>query len=153
VTAASLLATLLVTLAGVGGVVPGMKPEQVARRWGTPLRLSEEIRPGCRTAEVRRSSVRGYALFERGRFGAVWFRRGVLTRSGIRIGSTRAALVRAYGPRLRWRRHPYEHGGWFVFLAQRSRPRWQIRFDLSRHGRVVQIGFGGRAVTYDEGCA
>jgi hypothetical protein len=153
VTAASLFATLVVTLGGVGGVVPGMTPEQVARRWGTVLRLSEEIRPGCRTANVRRGTLRGYALFERGRFGAAWFRRGVSTPSGIKIGSTRAALVRVYGSRLRWRRHPYEHGGWFVFLTRTSRPRWQIRFDLSRHGRVMQIGFGGPAVRYDEGCA
>jgi hypothetical protein len=153
VTAASLLATLLVTLDGIGGVVPGMTPEQVARRWGTVIRLSEEIRPGCRTADVRRGGVRGYALFERGRFGAVWFRRGISTPSGIRIGSTRAALVRAYGPRLLWRRHTYEHGGWYVFLTRRSRPQWRVRFDLSRHGRVFQIGFGSRAVTYDEGCA
>jgi hypothetical protein len=153
VTVAALVVTMLVTLEGVGGVVPGATPEQVARRWGTVIRLGEAIRPGCRTADVRRGRMRGYALFERGRFGAVWFRSGVATPSGIRIGSTRAALVRAYGGRLRWRRHTYEHGGWFVFLRRSSRPRWQIRFDVSRHGRVFQIGFGGRAVTYDEGCA
>jgi hypothetical protein len=154
VTALSILATLLVTLDGVSGVVPGMAPEQVARRWGLVIRLSEEeIRPGCRTADVRQGRARGYALFERRRFGAVWFRSGISTPSGIRIGSTRAALVRAYGTRLQWRRHTYEHGGWYAFLTRHSRPRWQIRFDVSRHGRVFQIGFGGRAVTYDEGCA
>ena len=113
----------------------------------------EEIRPGCRTADVRQGRVRGYALSQHSRFGAVWFRSGVSTPSGIRIGSTPAALVRAYGMRLRWKRHSYEHGSWYAFLTRRSRPRWQIRFDVSRQGRVFQIGFGGGAVTYDEGCA
>jgi hypothetical protein len=143
-----------VTLDGVGGVVPGMTPAQVARRWATRVSLrSEEIRPGCRTADVRAGSMRGYALFERGRFGAVWFQRGASTPSGIRIGSTRKALVRAYGSRLRWTPHRYEHGGFYVFLTRRASPKWRIRFDVSRHGRVMQIGFGGRAVAYDEGCA
>jgi hypothetical protein len=143
-----------VTLDGVGGVVPGMTPAQVARRWATRISLgSEEIRPGCRTANVRAGSMRGYALFERGRFGAVWFQRGASTPSGIRIGSTRAALARAYGSRLRWTPHRYEHGGFYVFLTRRASPQWRIRFDVSRQGRVMQIGFGGRAVAYDEGCA
>jgi hypothetical protein len=75
------------------------------------------------------------------------------TPSGIRIGSTRAALVRAYGSRLRWTPHRYEHGGFSVFLTRRASPKWRIRFDVSRQGRVTQIGFGGRAVAYDEGCA
>jgi hypothetical protein len=77
----------------------------------------------------------------------------VRTPSGIRIGSTRAALERAYGSRLAWRPHVYDHGGWYAFLTRRKSPRWQIRFDVSRHGVVSRIGFGGRAVRYVEGCA
>jgi hypothetical protein len=142
-----------ITLDGVGGVTPGMRAAEVARRWETTIRLGEAIRPGCRTAQVRKGAVQGYALFERGRLGAVWFRKGIATPSGIRIGSTRAALVRAYGARLAWRRHAYEHGGWYVFLTRRESPHWQIRFDVSRRSRVTQIGFGSRAVRYVEGCA
>jgi hypothetical protein len=143
-----------VTLDGIGGVVPGLRPEEVAVRWGTRIKLgSEEISPGCRTADVRKGGVEGYALFERGRFGAVWFARGVSTPSGIRIGSTRSALVRAYGSRLEWKRHAYQPGGWYVFLTRRARPHWRIRFDVSAQGRVTRIGFGGRAVAYTEGCA
>jgi hypothetical protein len=143
-----------VTLDGVAGVVPGMTPEQVARRWATRVEPgAEEISPGCRTANVRKNAVRGYALFERGRFAAVWFERGVWTRAGIRIGSTRATLVRAYGSRLAWRRHAYEPGGWYAFLTRRMSPRWRIRFDVSRFGKVSRIGFGARAVAYVEGCA
>jgi hypothetical protein len=143
-----------VTLDGVAGAVPGMTPEQVARRWGTRVDLgAEEVSPGCRTANVRKNAVRGYALFERGRFAAVWFERGAWTPSGIRIGSTRAALVRAYGSRLAWKRHAYEPGGWYAFLTRRMSPRWRIRFDVSRFGKVSRIGFGARAVVYVEGCA
>jgi hypothetical protein len=143
-----------ITLDGIAGVVPGMTPDQVARRWGMRIKLgTEEISPGCRTASVNTGAVRGYALFERGRFGAVWFSRGVWTPSGIRIGSTRAALLRTYGSRLEWRRHVYEHGGWYAFLTRRMSPRWRIRFDVSRHGVVSRIGFGARAVAYVEGCA
>ena len=143
-----------VTLDGVGGVVPGMTPAQVARRWGTRVEPgAEEISPGCRTANVRKNAVRGYALFERGRFAAVWFERGVSTPSGIQIGSTRAALVRAYGSRLAWKRHAYEPGGWYAFLTRRMSPRWRIRFDVSRFRKVSRIGFGARAVAYVEGCA
>lgn len=143
-----------VTLDGVGGVVPGLTPEQVSLRWGTRVAPGvQEVSPGCRTAAVKTKAVLGYALFERGRFAAVWFERGVWTPSGIRIGSTRAALVRAYGSRLDWKRHAYEPGGWYAFLTRRSSPRWRIRFDISRHGKVSRIGFGGRAVSYVEGCA
>ena len=143
-----------VTLDGVAGVVPGMTPQQVGRRWGTPVKPgAEEISPGCRTAVVKKNGVRGYALFERGRFAAVWFERGVSTPSGIRIGSTRAALVRVYGSRLAWKRHVYEPGGWYAFLTRRMNPRWRIRFDVSRFGKVSRIGFGARAVAYVEGCA
>ena len=143
-----------VTLDGVAGVVPGMTPEQVTRRWGTRVKPGvEEVRPGCRTATVKKDAVRGYALFERGRFAAVWFERGVWTPSGIRIGSTRASLMRAYGSRLAWKRHAYEPGGWYAFLTRRMSPRWRIRFDVSRFGKVSSIGFGARAVAYDEGCA
>ena len=96
---------------------------------------AEEISPGCRTAVVRKNAVRGYALFERGRFAAVWFERG------------------AYGTRLAWKRHAYEPGGWYAFLTRRMSPRWRIRFDVSRFGKVSRIGFGARAVAYVKGCA
>jgi hypothetical protein len=49
--------------------------------------------------------------------------------------------------------HAYRPGAFYVFLARRSSPHWRIRFDVSKPGRVFQIGFGGRAVAYIEGCA
>ena len=97
--------------------------------------------------------MEGYALFERGRFGAVFFRRGARTPRGIRIGLTLSALRRAYPGRLTSRPHAYEPGGRYYFLTRRSKPHWQIRFDVSSGRRVTQISFGNAAVRYVEGCA
>lgn len=95
----------------------------------------------------------GYALFERGRFGAVFFNRGARTPSGIKIGSSLTALRCVYRGRLTSRPHAYEPGGRYYFLTRRSRPHWQIRFDVSARNRVTQISFGNAAVRYVEGCA
>ena len=92
-----------VTLDGVGGATPGMTPRQVCAKWGVPLRLQGGAGgPGstCRTARVRVGTLRGYALFEGGRFGAVFFDRGARTPSRITIGSSERALRRTYGSRL-----------------------------------------------------
>jgi hypothetical protein len=145
-----------VTLDGVGGAVPGMTPRQVSARWHVTLQLSRPIgAPGstCRTAAVRAGSLHGYALFEDGRLGAVFFDRGATTPSGIRIGSSEAALRRTYPGRLRREGHAYVHGGHYYFLTRRRAPHWRIRFDTNARGRITQIGFGARAVSYVEGCA
>jgi hypothetical protein len=144
------------TLDGVGGVKPGMTPRQVAAQWHLPLRLSPPIgAPGstCRTALVRAGRLHGYALFEAGRLGAVFFDRGAWTPSGITIGSTETALRRAYPDRLTRQTHAYVHGGHYYFLRRRRTPHWRIRFDTNGRGRVTQIAFGARAVSYVEGCA
>jgi hypothetical protein len=142
-----------VTLDGVGGARPGMTPAAVARAWNTPLRLDAPIRPGCQTAAISKGGMRGYALFERRRFGAAFFTAGARTPSGITIGSSLNALRRAYRGRLTSRPDVYQHGARNYFLTRRSRPRWQIRFDVSVRGRVTRISFGNAAVRYTEGCA
>jgi hypothetical protein len=145
-----------VTLDGVGGVTPGMTPRQVAARWHVTLRLGPPIgAPGstCRTAAVSAGGLHGYALFEHNRLGAVFFDRGARTPSGIGIGSSEAKLRRTYPGRLRREGHAYVHGGHYYFLTRRRSPRWRIRFDTNGRGRITQIGFGARAVSYVEGCA
>jgi hypothetical protein len=142
-----------VTLEGVGGVTPGLTPAQVASRWGVRIDTGRDITPGCRTARISKGAVHGYALFENGRLGAVFFDRGVRTPSGIRIGSTVAQVTRAYGSRLRIEPHAYVRGGHYYFLRRRQRPHWQIRFDSNGAGRITQIAFGGKAARYIEGCA
>ena len=145
-----------VTLNGVAGVTPGMSPGQVEARWTVPVQLSPPIgAPGstCQTALIRAGTIRGYALFESRRFGAVFFDRGARTPRGIRIGSSEAALRRAYAGQLVRRSHAYVHGGHYYYLRRRRAPHWRIRFDTNGRGRVTQIAFGARAVAYIEGCA
>ena len=119
-----------------------MTAAQVASIWRTPVRLGLDAgSPGCRTAKISAGGVRGYALFENGRLGAVWFDRGV------------PQLVRAYGYRLQAEPHKYQLGAQYFFLTRKQSPRWRVRFDASAAARVTQIGFGARAVGYVEGCS
>lgn len=152
--AAGLGAPARVTLDGVGGVRPGMSVAAVSAAWGVSLRPNYEVRPTCGTARIERPGVAGQAIFmPRGRFGAVFFRRGAVTGRGIRIGSTLAQLRRAY-PKLSSRPDRYIHGGRNYFLRRVRAPHWELRVDVSPEGRVTQIAFGERAsVRLDEGCA
>jgi hypothetical protein len=152
-----LIATLLaalpapVTLQGVGGVVPGMTPGRVSTAWATYIRLSYEI-PGseCATAAIKKGKVRGYAIFENARFGAVFFFGGpVRTDTGIRLGSTMAQVKTAYGSRAKIYPDKYTPKAKNVFVGGK----WKLRFDVNPKGRVTVIAFGGRPVTYVEGCA
>jgi hypothetical protein len=154
VAAAGLITPARVTLDGVGGAHPGMKVAAVSAAWGVHLRPSYEVRPTCGTSSIKRSGIKGEAIFmPRGRFGAVFFRSGAVTGRGIRIGSTLAQLRRAY-PRLSSRPDRYIHGGRNYFLRRARAPHWELRVDVSPEKRVTQIAFGDRAsVRLDEGCA
>jgi hypothetical protein len=154
VAAAGVSTPARVALDGVSGVRPGMSVAAVSARWGVPLRPSYEVRPTCGTARIERPGIVGQAIFmPRGRFGAVFFRRGAVTGRGIRIGSTLAQLRRAY-PRLTSRPDRYIHGGRHYFLRRARAPHWELRVDVSPEKRVTQIAFGEReSVRLDEGCA
>jgi hypothetical protein len=139
------------TLDGVGGVIPGMTEAQVESRWGVKLKV--EVFPGSTCGIARLRGYQQYALFERGRLGSVWFRRGGSTGRGIRPGSTRAQLLKAYPRGLRSQPNHYTPGARDYFLRRARKPRWELRFDVSPKGRVVQIAFGDTTVHYIEGCA
>ena len=140
-----------VTLDGVGGVRPGLRPAQVASRWGIPVRLEGE--GGTRCAHVGAGALRGYAVFQNGRFAAVFFRSGAVTDRGIRIGSRLAAVRRAYGRRLTSEPNKYTPGARDFYVRRSPTPRWELRLDVSPTGHVTQIAFGNRAVRLVEGCA
>jgi hypothetical protein len=143
-----------ITLNGVSGVFPGLTPMQVARRWALRIVLGPDVAsPGCQTAVVRAGAMHGYALFENKKFGAVWFDRGATTATGIKIRSTVEKLRTAYPAGLFKEPNPYQRGAFYYFARRKRAPHYRIRFDVSAGGRVTQIGFGGRAVGYIEGCA
>ena len=75
----------------------------------------------------------------------------VATRRGIRIGSTRGEVVRAYGGRVRFDPHPLSpHAQWAKVEAG---SRGGIRLQLA-DGKVVSFWAGrGRALDYPEGCS
>jgi hypothetical protein len=152
--AAGLSAPARVTLDGVGAVRPGMSVAAVSAAWGVRLRPAYDIRPTCGTARLERSGIVGQVIFmPRGRFGAVFFRKGAVTGSGIRIGSTLAQLRRAY-PNRSSRPDAYLHGARNYFVRRVRAPHWELRIDVSAQKRVTQIAFGGRvSVRLDEGCA
>ena len=139
-----------VTPNGVGGGTPGMTPAQVARAWGTKVVLDHAL-PGssCQTAEIVRGRVRGYALFEGKRLGAVFFSAGVKTDTGIGIGSPFSAVRSAYGSKLVVQADRYTPKAKNAYVGGK----WKVRFDVSPKGKVTAIAFGGRPVTYSEGCA
>ncbi len=143
-----------VTLDGVVGARPGMRVGAVSARWDIRLRPSYEVRSTCGQAFIEEPGIKGYAIFmPRGRFGAVFFRKGAVSGKGIRIESTLAQLRRAYS-NLTSRPDRYVHGGRQYFLRRTRAPHWQLRFDVSPAKRVTQIVFGNReSVLLDEGCA
>jgi len=142
-----------VTLAGISGAAPGMTPAQVSAKWGVKLRPQRMAGSDCSAAGVLRKGMTGYVVFQNGRFGAAFFRKGARTDSGISIGSTRKALEAAYGAALRSRPNKYEPGARDYFVRRSAKPRWQLRFDVSPKGRVEGIAFGDRSVELVEGCA
>jgi hypothetical protein len=150
---ATLLATLPapVTLQGVGGVTPGMTPAQVAAAWGVRVKLNTYV-PGstCSTAAIKKGRLEGYAIFEKKRFGAVFFFKGpVTTDTGIRLGSTMAQIKKAYGARAKGLPDKYVPKAKNVFVGGK----WKLRFDVNPRGRVTVIAFGGVPVTYVEACS
>ena len=141
-----------VTLDGIGGVTPGMTPAQVGRAWGLGLGAAPASSP-CTAIAIRSGKVRGYAVFEHGTLGAVFFSAGVKTGAGVAIGASRGTVKRAYGARLRSQPDKYVRGGLDYYLTRAKAPHWQLRMDVSPAGKVTSVAFGGPAVHLVEGCA
>ena len=146
---AALAASLVLGLNGAAGAIPGMTPAQLSRAWH--VRVAPQYEPGmlCTSALVRVGGAWGTALFEGGRFSAVFFSGDVRTDTGIRIGSKTADLRRVYGARLESRPDKYVRGARNFFVKRR----WQLRFDVTRDGTVTRIGFGNASVRLVEGCS
>jgi hypothetical protein len=141
------------TLDRFDGVVPTMSVAQVEHGLGVDLDVQTLPGSSCGTASFRLpGGVAGYALFLHRRLASLWFARGVQTDRGIRIGSSEAALRRAY-PKLRSRPDKYVPGARNFFVRRARAPHWRLRFDVSAKGKVTAIAFGGDSVFLVEGCA
>ncbi len=151
-TAASTAPPGQVSLDGSGGVRPGMTVPQVQSRWGVTLRLSSAVGQQCESADVRAGATQGFAIFRNRRFRAVFFKQGVRTDKGIRIGSTRGALRQAYASRLASTPDKYTPRARNYYVTRTVRPHWKLRFDVSPRGRVTLIAFGDEQVRLVEGC-
>ena len=140
-----------VTLTGVSGVVPGMSRAEVQRRWATPVSFYKAPpSPNCDQADIKARSMRGYVIFFKKRFAAVFFYAGARTPEDIHIGSTTAQLRKAYVRRLHSEQDqllPKGSRNWYLLGK-----RYELRFDTSVKGRVTQIAFGDAAVHLVEGC-
>ena len=153
--AGAVSAPMRVTVDGAAGARPGMSVAAVSARWGVRVRPSYEVRPTCGEADLRGlSGIDGYAIFmPRGRFAAVFLRKGAVTGRGIRIGSTLADVRRAYGL-LPSRPHRFLHGTREHFVRRPTAAHWELRIDVGPGKRVTQIVFGTHAaVRLDEACA
>jgi hypothetical protein len=140
-----------VDFAGVRGVRLGMTVAEVARRWQVRFSFSTGSAPGCKIGSFRRSGVVGGALFQDGRFDAVWFERGVTTGAGVTIGSRVGDLRRVYGRRLFRARNLYDPKR-PLYYVRGGRPRRWLEFFPRRDGKIKTIGFGDRFVFVQEGC-
>ena len=140
------------TLAGVGGVAPGMTAAQVPRAWGVPVVPTGK--GPCKMARIATGRVRGYALFLKGRLGAVFFTAGIKSDRGIGVGSTYDEVRAAYGESVFFWPAPDSRTGLHVY----SKPRYlgdgrALRFDIDpgKTALVTQIGIGGPALRFSTG--
>lgn len=137
-----------ITLAGIGGVRPGMHVQEVEERWGK-LRLREVIlgSDSDAYAPVCADPLRGWTHFYGPNGGPFWLKEihfvaGARTDSGIGIGSTRDDVKRAYGVRLQ----PRKRSDSLMLLGRKRRgqlSRYAIVFVFEGR-RVDQIIFGFR---------
>jgi hypothetical protein len=143
-----------VRFAGVLGVQPGMTVATVAtvaRRWHVRFSFSTGSAPGCEIGGFTKNSVEGGALFQDGKFDAVWFSRGVTTPEGVRVGSQVSDLRQMYGARLRHAENLYDPKR-PLYYVRGGKPKWFLEFFPDRKGRITTIGFGDRFVLVQEGC-
>jgi hypothetical protein len=140
-----------VSFVGVRDVRPGMTVAMVRQRWPVRFTFSTGSAPGCKIGGFKKSPVEGGALFQDGKFDAVWFTRGVTTPEGVRIGSHVSDPRRIYGARLQHARNLYDPKRPLYYVRGGS-SRWFLEFFPDRSGRITKIGFGDRFVLVQEGC-
>lgn len=140
-----------VSVEGVGGVVIGMSPEQVAATWDVDIHVLAEITPGCATGTFRSKGTSGAVMFHGGKLVAIFYDTGATTDRGITFGSTQRQITAAYGPLTR--RNDAYVPGWNLFLGASASGVPGLRFDVDSRKIVTGIGYGDIGVRAIEGCA
>ena len=145
-----------VSTAGLGPVEVGMTRAQAERAARMRLVLVGPALGSCRYARPADRSVRASFMLTGRHIARVDVeRRGIATRSGIRVGDREAAVRRRFAGRLRITRHEYVEGGRYLELVPRDRGERNRRVVFETDGRRVTYIRAGRLpeVRYVEGCA
>lgn len=141
-----------VSLGGVAGAKTTMTPAQVSAAWRVPV-TANVITPGgglCAVADVQFHNRLVVAWFISNQLARLDFQHGAITDRGIHIGSTKAAVTKAYGGQLRRHLHPYSVPNTYdEFIKKRG---VYLYFSLI-HNRVATIYYGSDFVFAEEGCA
>ncbi len=149
---AALTSRSRITTAGVGPIRIGMTAAQARRAAGRSIHVfSGEVSPGCQSAQLSPRRYGVSLLLTDGRIRRIYVdRRGIATRSGVRVGDDVARLRRAYGSRLVVVRAPYSRTGRIYELRFGAR---KLTF-LTERGRILDISTGRKPeIDYVEGCA
>ena len=145
-----------VSTRGLGPVEIGMTRAQAERAAGMRLVLVGPALGSCRYARPADRSVRASFMLTGRRIARVDVeRRGIATRSGIRVGDREAAVRRRFAGRLRVTPHEYVPDGHYLEVVPRDRAERDRRVVFETDGRRVRFVRAGRLpeVRYVEGCA
>ncbi|HYG29115.1 MAG TPA: hypothetical protein VD887_02760 [Allosphingosinicella sp.] len=138
---------------GYGPIRIGMNRPEIARLVGAPLE-GEEVTEGCLETHAAGGWNGMWFMFEDGRLSRISIsaRSRVTTPRGIGVGSTEAAVRRAYPRGLRDEEHEYQ-GAPASYLTFWVRPNVRgVRFVTDRSRRVRTIHAGAASIQYVEGC-
>lgn len=140
-----------ITTAGVGPLRIWMTVDQARRATGRRITVSSP-NAGCRFGQLYPRRLGVSLLLTRGRIARIYVgRRGIATRSGVRVRDSTARLRRIYGKRLVVRSGPYSRRDRLYELRFGNR---KVTF-FSLRDRVVDVISTGRKpeIDYIEGCA
>ena len=138
---------------GYGPIRIGMRRAEVARIVAAPL-VGEEVTEGCIETHASRGWGGMWFMFEEGRLTRISIsgRTRVATPRGVGVGTTEAAVRRAYASGLTVEPHHYEDAP-AHYLTFWVRPNVRgVRFETDRSRRVRTIHAGGPSIEYVEGC-
>ncbi|GAA0539223.1 hypothetical protein FHS83_003682 [Rhizomicrobium palustre] len=154
---------LVATPLGIGGVKVGMTTQAAEKALGQKLKLDFSIAgEACAPAWTTKSRLQGYYLMVQDKrvtridIGLPKKASGhapILTPEGVGVGSSEAAVRKAYGKRLLIEPHPYLYDQGHYLIVEDSDHKHGIIFETDTK-RVTSYRTGlFSAVSYIEGCA